>query len=131
MKEEFKAIDTNKRSLKKFGLLIGGVLLGLTFFVIIVKNGNIHLIIPIIALLFIGLGIFVPHTLKIFYQLWMGIAIILGVVVGNTLLTFFYFLVMTPIGPLKRFFRRSMLRKKESYWICASTFKKESLEQPF
>jgi hypothetical protein len=56
---------------------------------------------------------------------------VLGVVVGNILLTLFFFLMLAPLGLLKRLFHRASLDRSESYWLPAALFKKESLERPF
>ena len=121
----------SKPKLRSFAFLVGGVLIALGLFALYRDHAVRGEWLTGAGLVLAAIGIIRPTVLVLPYRLWMGLAIILGVVVGNTLLTLFYFLVMAPIGLLKRAFRGSPADKRKSYWIPASTFKKELLERPF
>ena len=63
----------------------------------------------------------VPQIAKPFYAVWYFIACCMGFVVGNTLLSAFYFLVVTPFGLVMRMGGRDPLKKKcdrrtPTYW---------------
>jgi hypothetical protein len=132
MKEEFATIEMGERELKKFGLTVGGILLAITLFVAIMKEGNIHYGIPIIGLLLIGFGLFYARALEIPYKLWMGLAIVLGFVVGNLLLGILFFVFVTPIAVLKRIFETKKKKQGETYWIKREkSWTRESMEQLF
>ena|SRR5437870_1022234 len=80
---------------------------------------------------FLWLGVFglaigivlwlLPQIAKPFYVAWYFVACSIGIVVGNVLLSAFYFLVITPIGLAMRAAGRQPLRKgfakdAATYW---------------
>jgi hypothetical protein len=65
-----------------------------------------------------------PQIARPFYRAWYFIACCMGFVVGNTVLSLFYFLVFTPIGLALRAASRLSLRKqpdklRTTYWADA------------
>ena len=131
-KKELTSIEVSERKIREFTYVVGGVLVALGLFAAYRGHVSTSGWMGGIGTALVVLGILSPMLLLPLYRLWMGLAIVLGVVVGNVLLTLFYFLMVTPIGFLRRLFRRAPVDKGESYWISvASVFKKESLEQPF
>ena len=63
----------------------------------------------------------VPRIAKPFYVAWYFIGCCIGIVMGNLLLSLFYFLVLTPFSLLMRARGRDPLRKKfnrnaPTYW---------------
>ena len=123
IKTEINSIHLNKKNLRNFGLLVGGVFLVISFWLIIENVQGIisYLLVIIGGVLFIS-GIFIPNSLKIFYKIWMGFAIVMGWFTSRILLTILFFLVITPIGLIARLFNKRFLdinfkEKKESYWI--------------
>jgi len=63
----------------------------------------------------------IPQIAKPFYIVWYFIASCMGFVMGNTLLSAFYFLVITPFGLIMRLAGRDPLKKKfnrttPTYW---------------
>ncbi len=119
--DEIRELKTGRRQLRNFGLLVGGVLAlygilawarGKPFFPYALGPG----------LALVALGLVLPRILKPLYIPWMVLAIILGFVVSNVLLTAFFFVVITPIGLAARLLRRDFLRLKldpnaQTYWI--------------
>lgn len=130
-KKEFAGIETSLSNVRSFAFVVGGILVALGLFAVYRGHIGRSEILVGAGTFLVVFGIVRPIVLIPLYRLWMGLAVILGVVVGNALLTFFYFFVLTPIGLLKRLFRSSRGGTGESYWLPASLFKKESLEQPF
>jgi hypothetical protein len=68
-----------------------------------------------------ALFVVIPFLAGPFYLLWHFMACCIGTVVGNTLLTAFYLLVLTPIGAAMRAFGRQAVPKTldgnvQSYW---------------
>ncbi len=64
----------------------------------------------------------IPRLAKPFYLLWYFLACCIGTVVGNTLLSAFYLLLVTPIGTALRAFGRQAVSKTfdrniRSYWV--------------
>lgn len=120
---ELKQVDLSKKSLAKFGLIIGGIflLLALLFFY---KNIliTLRMIFAVIGLfLFIG-GIIFPEKLSPFYKIWMGFAFALGWIISRFILTILFIFVLTPVGLLAKLFGKRFLELKwrdgkQSYWI--------------
>jgi hypothetical protein len=119
--DDLKELKTGRRELRKFGLLVGGVLavLGLILWV----KGKPHfaaVLVPGAALVLAGLA--VPRALKEVYLVWMALALALGFVVSHVILTVFFFLVITPVGLAARLMGKDFLRLKldrqaPTYWI--------------
>jgi hypothetical protein len=62
-----------------------------------------------------------PQIAKPFYVVWYFLGCCMGIVMGNVLLSAFYFLMLTPLGLLMRVTGRDLLRKKfnrqtPTYW---------------
>jgi len=123
--QDIKELKTGPSELRKFGLLVGGVfaVLGLVFLLRHKAHYPWFLVPGIVLILF---GAIIPRALKHVYIAWMSLAIVLGFVVSNVLLTVFFFLVITPVGLLARLFGKDFLslklnRQASSYWIARTT----------
>ncbi len=121
IREEIRQLKTGKAELRKFGLLVGGVFLGLgLLFLWRHKAHYPYFLIPGLALVLLGLVL--PRTLKAVYIGWMSLALALGFVVSHVVLTLFFVLVITPIGLVARLLGKDFLRLKLSrdaptYWL--------------
>ena len=119
--EEIRQLKTGERELRKFGWLVGGVLAALaTLMWLRHKTYFPYFLAP--GLLLIVCGFLVPKILKHVYIAWMSVAIVIGFVVSNVILTLFFFLVITPIGLITRLLGKDFLalkinRKASTYWI--------------
>jgi len=120
--EEIKNIKGGRRELRKFGITVGivsGVLGGL--FLWCEKDYYFYFL--ILSGAFFLLGIVVPILLKPIHKVWMTLAILMGWFVTRVILTFLFYLVVTPIGLLGRLFGKDFLDLKsdrsavDSYWI--------------
>ena len=132
MKGEFATLDTSDAQLRKFGLLVGGVILFIAGLLGIVFHKELHELMPIIGLLLVGLGFATPQLLKWPYYLWMGIAIVFGYFIGNALLFLLFYIFVTPIALLKKIFGASKQKAGASYWIAREkSWTKESMERLF
>jgi hypothetical protein len=109
------------RAEREFGLIVGGVLLLLSCWWI--YRGKFHNVtrfsVPI-ALLLLSLGTFIPRALIYPNRAWMALAEVLSYISTRILLAFVYFVVMTPIGIIKRLMGWDPLSRRaghsESYW---------------
>ena len=109
------------RAEREFGLIVGGMLLLLASWWI--YRGKFHRIsqitLPIGALLLI-LGILFPRALVYPNRAWMALAEVLSFISTRIILAFVYFVVLTPIGMVKRLFGWDPLNRRaaasESYW---------------
>ena len=119
--KDIKELKTTNRDLRKFGLLVGGVfaVLGLIWWA---RGKPLFpwFLTPGAVLLAFGLAW--PLALKYVYIAWMSLAIVLGFIVSTVLLTFFFFLVITPIGLIARLVGKDFLglkldRQAPTYWL--------------
>jgi len=118
---DIQKLKTGPRELRKFGLLVGGVLLALgILFLIRHKSNYLFFLAPGVAL--IASGALAPRALKYIYIAWMALAFTVGFVMSQVILTLFFFAVVTPIGLLARLFRKDFLARElekdaASYWV--------------
>lgn len=117
---ELNSLDLSTKSLRKFGITIGIILIiisillwnSLALRVIFITTGGI---------LFLS-GLIFPVNLKTLYKIWMGFAFALGWLVSRIILTILFIFVMIPIGILAKLFGKRFLDikwkdGKDSYWI--------------
>ena len=109
------------RAEREFGLIVGGMLLLLASWWIYRRKFHSisQITLPIGALLVI-LGIIFPRALVYPNRAWMALAEVLSFISTRIILAFVYFVVITPIGVVKRLFGWDPLNRRaaanESYW---------------
>ena len=109
------------RAEREFGLIVGGMLLLLSGWW--TYRGKFHAVteftFPLGAILVL-LGIVIPRALVYPNKAWMGLAEVLSYISTRIILAFVYFVVITPIGFVKRLSGWDPLNrraaKSESYW---------------
>jgi hypothetical protein len=109
------------RAEREFGLIVGGMLLLLSGWWI--YRGKFHAVtqitLPVGAILVL-LGIVVPRALVYPNKAWMALAEVLSYISTRIILAFVYFVIITPIGFVKRLSGWDPLNrraaKSESYW---------------
>ena len=123
--QEIRAVDTSRKALRSFGLVVGGVFVGIAA-IIVWRSG--WALTPVAQWLggpgavLIVLGLVAPPLLRPLYRVWMGLALVLGFVMTRVLLTLVYYLLLTPIGLLLRLFGKDPMHRHpdpeaSSYWI--------------
>ena len=75
----------------------------------------------IIGIILLVSGLVIPIILKPIYFLWMIFATILGWIMTRVILSLLFYIIVTPIGLIPRFFGKQFLelrwdKSKESYW---------------
>src|SRR5689334_15733293 len=113
-----------KRSLRaerEFGLIVGGVLLLLSLWWL--YRGKFHDVRPVTLTLggvLVLFGLVFPQALVWPNQAWMALAEVLSFVSTRVILAFVFFVIVTPIGCIKRLFGWDPLHRRaassESYW---------------
>ena len=104
-------LKATPRDLRKFGLMVGGVFLGLALlFCLRHKPWWPWFVWPGAPL--VVLGAIFPRSLKWIYVGWMTLAMLLGAVVSTILLTLLFFLAVTPIGWVARLTGKDFLSQK-------------------
>lgn len=118
---ELKELDISKKSLRKFGIIIGIILI--TIAIIFLWNSVSWkvMLLTLGGILLLN-GIFLPNNLKDIYKIWMGFAFALGWIVSRIILTILFVFILTPLGLLAKLFGKEFLdinfsKKNKSYWI--------------
>ena len=137
MIEEIKNIKSEKSDLRKFGIIVGIVLLIIAGFFFLKEKESFQLFLTIGTVLFVT-GIVIPFTLKPIYWVWMVFSTILGWFMTRVILSLLFYVVFTPIGLIARSFGKQFLDLKwnktdNTYWNhhSESIFKKENYEKQF
>ena len=120
MIEEIKNIKSEKSDLRKFGIIVGIVLLIIAGFFFLKEKESFQLFLTIGTVLFVT-GIVIPFTLKPIYWVWMVFSTILGWFMTRVILSLLFYVILTPIGLIARLFGKQFLgfkmdRSKQSYW---------------
>jgi len=120
MIEEIKNIKTTKKEIRKFGFLMGGVLIVIAIF-LLWKGSSYYQTVFLIGILFGILGLIIPMILKPIYIIWMTFATILGWIMTRVILTVLFYLIVTPIGLIAWIFGAKFLdlswnKNVNSYW---------------
>ena len=109
------------RAEREFGLIVGGMLLLLSSWWI--YRGKFHRVTPVtlpIGSVLVLLGVVIPRALYYPNKAWMALAEVLSYISTRIILAFVYFLVITPIGIIKRLSGWDPLdrraARRESYW---------------
>jgi saxitoxin biosynthesis operon SxtJ-like protein len=120
--EQIKKLKTGERELRKFGWLVGGVFTALASLMWLRHKAYFpYFLVP--GVMLIAFGFLRPKALKYVYVAWMSVAIVIGFVVSNVILTLFFFLVITPIGLITRLLGKDFLalkidREAPTYWMA-------------
>jgi hypothetical protein len=111
----------DKKALRKFGLvvIIGLCLIGLFFQFYLEKTTTAYALYAAAAILGLpaltGTAIALPG-----YWLWMGIAFVMGNIMGRVLLSILFYGLITPMGFVRRMSNdklRIRRKSRESYWV--------------
>ena len=120
IKEEIRSLNTDNKTLRKFAILLCIVLICI-FSYQYWRHQRVFLWLVAAATLFFICGLFIPHSLKHFYRLWMGFAFVAGWIMTNVILFLIFFLIIIPTGILLRICGKDLLdekidKNKVSYW---------------
>ena len=130
--DEIKSIKGEKTDLKKFGFLIGGILIVLGAFFLWRERGSWSYFVLIgSALVFLGAA--APALLRPIYKAWMTLGIFLGMVVTNLILAAVFLFVLTPLHFIMKFLGKKFLDMDfisggSSYWLRRENIKIEKTD---
>ena len=137
MLEEIKNIKSAKSDLRKFGTIIGILLMiiaGLLFW----KEKESFQTLLMVGVILCIIGIAIPVILKPIYWIWMIFATILGWIMTRVILSLLFYAIVTPIGLLPRLFGKEFIDLKwdstdSTYWNYRSgdDYEKEQYEKQF
>ena len=102
-----------------------GVVFFIVFLIIalwpLLKQNEIRIWASILSFIFFVLGLINSKLLTPLNKLWFKFGILLGNIIAPIIMGIVFFLVVTPIGLIMRFFRKDILKLKkntsDSYWI--------------
>ncbi len=132
-----KVAELNRKQLREFGLITGGiiaVLFGL-FFPWVLESP-----IPLWPWIIFGVlaawALIAPDTLAPVYRTWMKFGLLLGKVTTPLILGIVFYLVVLPTGLLMRLFGKDPMARKfdsklTSYRVPSHERSKEHMERPF
>ncbi len=120
--EEIKNIKSEKSDLKKFGFLIGMVLLLASSYLLWKEQYGYAIGGFVVGAVFIVLGFILPSVLKPLQKAWMAFAVVMGFVMTKIIMVIVFYAMVTPIGLLgrlggKKFLDLKIERGVASYWI--------------
>ncbi len=105
--------DATNRDYRNFGIIVGSILGGVFgFFIPYIKRNEVNEWLLGIGALLILLGVAVPFLLKYPYILWMKIGEVLGWINTRIILGVIFYLLITPIGIIKKIFGTDSMRRK-------------------
>jgi len=118
--EELQKLDCSVPALRRFAFTICALLVSLGAFMLW-RHRTAGWPLLSLALLLLAAAILAPSLLRFVYRPWMILALLLGSVASRIMLTFAFFLVVTPIGLLQRLCGKSALEfslrpDQTSYW---------------
>ncbi len=135
--DEIKNIKSGKKELREFGITVGivfGLLSGLLWW----RHKDTYVSFFILSLVLIISGLAMPIILKPIQKVWMAIAVIIGAIMTRVILCFLFYVVITPIGLLRKMSGKDVMNLKfnkslNSYWIRRKKelFNKASYEKQF
>ena len=128
-------MQTGKKELLHFGLLIGGVL-GVLASLFWWKGSCTWPYLVCASGLFLAAGVLLPSILAPVYKVWMMFAEVLGWIMTRVLLVVLFYLVITPIGVFARLFGKKFLDVRwrdgsESYWRLREPPARDGCERQF
>lgn len=120
-RQELAQLPTDKVTLRKFGLMVGGVFAALGAF-LLWRDVSWAIFFVYLGAPLMVLGAILPNLLRPIYIGWMAMALVLGSIVTRVLLTIFFFIIITPVGLFFKLIGRDALHRKldrgsETYWI--------------
>lgn len=118
---EIKNINSDAKELRTFGMTLG-IVLGLLGALLLWRNKQIFVYFIAASAGFIASGLLVPSLLRRLHKAWMALSILMGWFMTRVILILLYYLVITPIGLLKRTVTKDSLQRdadggRGSYWI--------------
>jgi len=111
----------NNSELRRFGLLVGSILMILGA-VPAAKGKGLNAYLIIIAAILVLTAVLSPALLSPVYKIWVKTGTVLGRINSFVLLSIIFFVILTPIGLISRVFKGHSMRfhnkrNKASYWI--------------
>jgi len=113
-------IKITKEEIRKFGIVIGSILLIIGVILLWKRNIYYHILMIIGIFLFVG-GLSIPIILKPIYIIWMIFATIMGWLMTRFILSLLFYGLITPISLIARLMGKKFIylrwdKINNSYW---------------
>ena len=105
------AENVPKKTLRSFGLLVGGIWGVIALWPMVFRHEPPRLWALGLMAALVGLGLVAPAALRHPYRGWMALGHALGYVNSRILLSLVFYLVVTPMGFVMRLFGRDPMRR--------------------
>lgn len=118
--EEIKNIKEDKKTLRKFGITVGLVLLAIGV-ILFLSDKSSFTYFGAIGFLLIFFGIIYPAILKPLNKIWMMLAVVLGWFSSRVILILLFYVVLLPLGFFLRisgkdFLKLRLNKNAKTYW---------------
>jgi len=130
-------IEMNRDELRKFGLTTGGLMSGLFGLIIPFALGRRYALWPwIVGGILAIWALVLPASLATVHKYWMRFSHALSWINTRIILGLVFYLMITPLALLMRFFSRDPMARKfdgnaTSYRVISTTATRENLKRPF
>ena len=116
-----KKVSVKISSNRSFGFVFFVVFLAISLWPL-KSQGDLRLWAFILSLIFLVLGVLNSKFLTPLNKLWYKFGILLGTIISPIVMGVVFFIVVTPIGLIMRFFGKDMLRINKNklvstYWV--------------
>lgn len=137
---EHQTPPIDKKGLREFGLVVGGMFAGLFGVLLPLLHGKLFSSPPIwpwvIAVPLLFLAIVSPGILKPVYDFWMKIGLLLSRFMTPLWMGLVFYLVVVPMALIMRAFGKDPMNRElsgaiSSYRVPSQLKSKESMEKPF
>ena len=131
MESNRKTAKTSFRDEREFGLIVGGMLILLgSWWLYHNKWRSVAIGFLTVGLTLLTLGSLLPRLLVYPNKAWMGLAKLLSLITTPIILAAVFFVILMPIGAIKRLFGWDPLRRRatpaSSYWTPYNARQRDS-----
>jgi hypothetical protein len=128
--------ELDRKGLREFGLVTGGILVALFGLLLPWLLGRAFPLWPWIVMLVLAVwSLVAPLSLRYVYWVWMRFGLVLSRITTPVILGVVFFLVVTPMGLLRRAFGSDAMARKfdasDTYRVPSRKAPLKNLEKPF
>jgi len=128
--------ELDRKGLREFGLVTGGILVALFGLLIPWLLGRAFPLWPWIVMAVLAVwSLAAPLSLRHVYRLWMRFGLVLSRITTPLILGIVFYLLLTPMGLLRRLFGSDPMARKfdgsDSYRVSSRQAPRKNLERPF
>ncbi len=105
-------VQQSKKELRQFGLVVGGVFLGIGSWPWVWQETDPRLWALAIGAALGVLGVVSPNALKPVHKGWMAVGHVMGWINTRIILGFFFYVVLTPMGLIARLAGKDFMHMK-------------------